>query len=49
MIREKNKDFIELMLKKSEEKTEAEAKNPFDGVDVKEVENLTKEVMNKKK
>lgn len=47
-MREKHKDFIDLMLKKSKEKTDSEIKSPFENVDVEEVENLTKEVMEKK-
>ena len=44
----KNKEFIRLMLEKSEEKDNSEIASPFKNVDVEEVENLTKEIIEKK-
>ena len=45
---EKNKDFVDLLLKKSKEKEEEEIKSPFENVNVEEVEDLTKEILEKK-
>tara|TARA_Y100000034_G_C6887925_1_gene407936 strand:+ start:2088 stop:2243 length:156 start_codon:yes stop_codon:yes gene_type:complete len=44
----KEKEFIELMLKKSKEKDDTEIKSPFSNLKVEDVENLTKEIMEKK-
>ncbi|MBU2639971.1 MAG: hypothetical protein KKG75_04695 [Nanoarchaeota archaeon] len=44
---DKNKEFVELMLKKSKE-TPTEAKYLFSNLDPKEVETLTKQIMDKK-
>tara|TARA_Y100000034_G_scaffold81394_1_gene97549 strand:+ start:696 stop:848 length:153 start_codon:yes stop_codon:yes gene_type:complete len=44
----KNKEFIKLMLEKSKEVEISEVTSPFKNVDVEEVENLTKEVLEKK-
>ena len=48
LMKNENKEFIDLMLKKTKEKTSSEIKGPFDDVDVEEVENLTRELMEKK-
>ena len=44
-----NKDFVELMLKKSKEKSDTRIRSPFENLDVKKVEDLTRWIMEKKK
>ena len=45
---DKNKEFVKLMLEKSEVKEEIEINSPFKNIEVNEVENLTKEILEKK-
>ncbi len=44
-----NKDFVDLMLKKSKEDSNVKYESPFANVDVKKVEDLTKWIMEKKR
>ncbi len=47
-ITSSNKDFVELMLKKSKEKSDTKIVSPFENLDVKKVEDLAKWVMERK-
>ena len=44
---DKNQDFVEFMLKKAKE-SPTEVKDPFSNLNVEEIENLTKRIMDKK-
>ena len=44
-----NKDFVDLMLRKSKEDSNVRYESPFANVDVKKVEDLTKWIMEKKR
>lgn len=48
MIREKHQPFVELMIKKSKEKSDHDITYPFAKLDVKKIENLTKEIMGRR-